>query len=451
MKKRVGLVGILFLLSLMVVPVGPSMAVSLAYDSCFDIQNLSDTEVANLVIMYFQQGDTTPVASPGAVLDAGGKQNFCPLLAVSGGFNGSVVIESNQPIAAIVNVTGDGWKRYNASYIGFAEGATESNLPLLHFNNFGWYSWYNVQNVGGGDAHVDVTYSDGLTLPTTTIKPNLSKTFDQKMEAHTLSVFAAKVTSDEPIVVTVMQVGPAGYPMLLGYNGFTQQPTMPVIPTIMGNNFGFTSSINIQNTGGGSTTVTVTYTPSTDGTACTQTKTIAAGAVEIFAKNAWDSGDVSGDNTCVNGEMFVGSAAVTANSGAEELAAVVNIHQFTTKKGSAYSAFDPANGTSKVVMPLIMDGNYGYWTGFNIMNVGSAQTTVSCTFTGSTYTTGPDILQPGEAVTHNQNGTPLAPLYKGSAICTATGGDALIAAVVNELRSGGVEDTLLTYEAINAP
>ncbi|MGB9880949.1 MAG: hypothetical protein ACPLRM_09325, partial [Anaerolineae bacterium] len=192
-------------------------AQTLTYDSCFQIQNLSNNQ-ASVIISYYQQGNSTPVASPSDTIPANGSKTYCPLSAVSTGFNGSIVISSDQPVVAIVNVTGGAWSAFDASYAGFTSGATTVNIPLLMKNNYGYNTWFNVQNVGSQPATVNVTYSDGTTAGPVTLQPYLATTFNQATESHTQAVFAATVTATQPIVVTVMEVGPT---MLFGYNGFT--------------------------------------------------------------------------------------------------------------------------------------------------------------------------------------------------------------------------------------
>lgn len=435
-------------LVVLALPAGAVQAQTLTYDSCIQVQNLSGTN-ADIVVYYYAQGNATPVASPSDVVAANDSNTYCPLSAVADGFNGSVVIESTEPVAAIANVTGGAWNAYNASYAGFDSGATTVNIPLLFANNFGFNTFFNVQNVGTGAADVDITYSDGTSSLNNAIEPNLAKTFDQSLETHSQAVFAASVTSSEPVVVTVMEVGPDNQPMLFGYNGFTSGHANPVMPLVQANNFGYTTGIQVQNTGAGSTEVTVSYTPSTEGTACTQTKTIAAGASETFALTAWDSADTDADNNCANGQSFVGSARVTANSAGNELVAIVNQQNFATFMGASYSSFNPDNATASVVMPLIDQGNYGYFTGFNVMNVGQQATSVTCTFSGSSFTASQADLQPGAAMTAVQYGTALGDGYVGSAVCSATGGDQQIIGVVNHTRLNTNEDTFLVYEGFN--
>lgn len=443
MKK----LGILAVIAIVMIAVPAAVAQPASYDSCFQVQNLSGTD-AGIVVMYYEQGTAAPVAAPTDTVPANGSVTYCPLDAVTTGFNGSVVIESDQPVAAITNVTGGAWGAYSASYAGFNAGADTVNIPLLFADNWGYNTWFNVQNVGDADATVTVNYSDGSSAPAT-IGPNLSVTFDQAAETHTQSVFAATVSSNQPVVVTVMEVGPSTSPMLFGYNGFITSHANPVMPLIQANNWGYTSGVQVQNTGLAASTVTVSFTPSLAGTACEQEIAIAAGASETFALTAWDAADANADNNCVNGEQFVGSAKVTGNTGGVGLVAIVNQHDFAGNMGASYGSFNPDLASAKVVMPLIMQDNWGFFTGFNVMNVGTLETDVSCAFSGSSYTAS-GTIGPGEALTDVQFDTSLGAGYVGSAVCTATGGDAKIVGVVNETLLGTGQDTFLVYEAFNA-
>ncbi len=449
--KVLNLLAILIILAAFTfAPSRGAYAQSLTYESCFQVQNLEGA-VANITISYYAQGNSTPVAEPNDTLGANISKTYCPLSAVPDGFNGSVVVSSDRKIAAIANVTGgNNWSGYDASYSGFTGGANTVNLPLLMKANYGFNTWFNVQNAGGsGTANITITYNDG-TSRTDQIGVNQAKTFDQSTENHTKTIFAAKITSDQPIVVTVMEVGPSNNAMLFGYNGFTASSLTPIFPVVMANNYGFTSSINFQNTGTQATNVTVTYYPSAGGgVQCTETQNIGAGANFTFALHIWDSNDPTpGSNTCPNGQLFLGSAKVTANSTSQGLVAIINQHNFGTKKGAAYGSFDPNVGSAKVVMPAIMDRNYGYFTGFNIVNAGTNNATVSCTFQNSSYTVPATVLAPGAAL-NNVQLNKIANGYLGAATCTATGTNPKIIGVVNELLNVGSNDTFLVYEAFN--
>ncbi len=138
----------------------------------------------------------------------------------------------------------------------------------------------------------------------------------------------------------------------------------------------------------------------------------------------------------MRGQRFIGSAQVTSNSANQPLVVIVN-QLLPNRNGESYSGFDPSLATNKVVMPLIMDRNSGYFTGFNVMNVGTTSTTVTCTFTGTSYTvTG--TLNQGQALTDLQSGK-IANGYVGSGTCTASGSGKIVA-VVNELGPSSTSD-----------
>jgi hypothetical protein len=166
--------------------------------------------------------------------------------------------------------------------------------------------------------------------------------------------------------------------------------------------------------------------------------------MRVFALAAFANGL---NSTCTPLARFVGSAKVTTNSNSQPLTVIVNQY-VPGKNGSAYSGTNPATATAKVIFPLIMDRNSSFYTGFNLQNVGTLATNVTCTFTNSGYTIGPENLPAGQALNRLQYGA-IANGYVGSATCTASGGDAKIIGVVNEDRLGYTTDLLMTYEGVN--
>ncbi|MFQ5580522.1 MAG: hypothetical protein ACE5H9_04170 [Anaerolineae bacterium] len=426
---------------------GPS-----SYTSGFQLQNLSSSQDATVVITYYNQDGTVASTVNDTVTKSSSKTYF-PLSAVSDGFNGSVVISSNQPVAAIANILGDGGSFGGASYDSASAGATSVSVPLVIRNAFGINTWFNVQNAGSGDASVTVTYagSSNITDPCTqtdTIKPGAAKTFIQNQVSCLSDGFigAATITSNEPVVAAIVQYDNDS---LLAQNGFTGGSTNPVFPLVVNNIFNTWTGIQIQNTGGSSTDVTVTYTPLSGqpGATCTEQQTIPSGESKTFGINY-----LTNTSACQGANGYVGSAAVTGNSANQALVGLVNQVDLNGANASAYNGFDPASGTATVNIPLIINdfdlgGGNKLFTGFNVVNVGSQQTSVNCTFASSTYTAS-GTLNPGEALNDVQTGnSTLGAGYVGAATCTATGGDASIVGVVNQL--GGSGDAILTYEAFN--
>ncbi len=406
-----------------------------SYTSGFQVQNLSSAQATVSITYYNPNGTIATTATD--TISANGSKTYFPIHATSG-FNGSVVISSDQQIASVVNVlTGSGAKA-GASYVAASQGGTSLSLPLLMKNNSGYNTWFHLQNTGTTDANVTVNYSDG-TSQTAVIKPGAAKLFDQSTESHSAAVFSANITSSQPVAAAVIEENPV---VMFAYTGFRGGSTNPVMPLINANNSGYITGVQVQNIGGTSTTVTISYTPSVEGTACTETQTIPAGQSRTFALAAFENG---ANSNCVARARFIGSAQVTTNSANQPLVAIVNQLK-PGVNGEAYGSFDPNNATNKVVLPLIMDRNSGWFTGFNVMNVGSSATTVTCTFTGTSYSV-TATLNPGQALTDIQVNK-ISSGYVGSGTCTASNLTDKIVAVVNELNTG-TGDNLLVYEGIN--
>lgn len=419
------------------------------YTSGFQVQNLSNTE-ASVTLNYYNASDGLSATQAVTTIPALGSSNFFPIHAPDG-FSGSVVISSSQPLASITNLIAEDTvlgRTAVASYIGFSNGGTSVFLPLLQSNNNSWYTWFTVQNTGGADADVTVTYSDGTTATFNDIKPGASHSFDQFSETHTLNVLSASVTSDQPIVVTVLEES-VNNKTVMAYNGLGSAEPNTLIPLVNINNGLYKTGIQLQNVGSSTSTITLTYYPSVAGTECTESHTIEAGksatyAYLVFSGTPMESGASS---TCIANERFVGSAQVTSNTGNVNINAIVNQVANSIGYGSAYSSFVPGNLTSKVVFPLIMDRNNGWYTGINIMNAGNQSVTVNCVFTNTSYTVS-GTIDPGESITAVQNNN-VQSGYVGSGTCTATGsGTNLISGVVNEVGTYGI-DRLMTYEGLN--
>jgi len=328
--------------------------------------------------------------------------------------------------------------------------------------NYGYNTFLSVQNTGSAATNVTVTYSDGTTNSITNLKPGAAIKLDQSLETHSAAVFSAHLTSSgsTPIVAVVIEVGPT---TLFAYGGFGGGSANLIMPLVNENNYGYFTGIQIQNLGAAATDVTVSYTAGggMPGTACQETRTVAAGKSVTFAQNVFtpstDPTTLISEN-CNAGETFVGSGMVTANTGGAPLVAVVNQLFSAGNKGAAYDAFAPSQGQQKVVFPLIMDRNYGYFTSWSIANVGSTpitSTDLVCTVTGKdkvgttvTKTFSPSAnLAPGANWTLNHVNQ-LGDGFVGGATCLGPTGAQLVG-TVNQLLASGSIDSFLVYEGIS--
>ena len=425
---------------------GNANAIFYSYTTGIAVQNLANAAAVVTLTYYNAQGTggTGGTEATSATVDMASlaSASFFPIHAAAG-FKGSVVISSSQPVASIANLVGSSGTTHigDASYVGSGVGGSPMYLPLLHQNNYGFFSWFSVQNTGGSDATVNVSYSDGTTAGPIVVKPGASYTFDQSSETHSLKFFAGTVTSTQPVVVVVNQENTIGK-TIQAYTGFDKGESNTLMPLINANNYGYITGVQLQNGGTQASDVTVTYTPtvlngSPVGHQCTETHRVAQNASVTYTLAAFAGTfktSATDTTTCIK-ERFVGSAQVTGNSTDQPVIAVVN--QATPTSAGAYGSFLPSRATAKVVLPLIADRNYGWYTGFNLMNVGTVPVDVSCTFTGGVAYAVNKTLQPGEAITEGQNNK-IKDKYAGSGSCTAVvnGGGAgtpKITAVVNQV------------------
>ena len=409
------------------------------YTSTIQTYNMS-AATANIILAFYREDGSLEKTLTDIIESDRSKIYFT--LPVNEGFSGSVVISSDQPVAALSSMMNSGLTA-GGTYIGRNQGSAAVYLPLLMANQDGGFnSWFTVQNASAASTDVTVNYSDGVTA-TVTLAAHASHNFYQSQEAHTSKVFAAEISSDEPIVAVVFQENAGS---LAAYSGFAGGATRPVMPVINANNNGFNTDIQIQNAGDTETSVTVSYLPSAAGSACAETQTIAAQQSVSFARGAFQNGS---NSTCVAGARFIGSAHVSANSAEQPLAAVVNqsVGAAPVTHFAAYGSFDPDDATQIVRLPSIMDRNSGFFTSVSVMNVGSSETTVACAFTDTTYTISA-TLQPNQTLTDLQ-ANKIQDGYVGGGSCTAAATDAKIIGVVNQLKANASGDQLLVYEGIN--
>ena len=430
------------LLMALAVVAGASAQGPSSYTSGFQVQNLDDTNAAAINITYYNKNGTVNATTDDSVPAGDSNTYFGANVDASDGFDGSVVISSDQPVAAIVNLLGDGGTFGGASYDSFSAGSANANIPLVLNDFFGISTFFNVQNTGSSPVDVDVEYigTGGCSETTVTIQPGAAATFDQTASCLGADfIGAASVTSNGTVAVAVVQYDSQS---LLAFNAFTSDGSgTAVAPLVSHNYFSSRTAIQVQNTSDSATDVTINYSPSAGfpGSACSETKNVAAGGSENFGDNTFFLG--VGDPCNAAAEGWVGAAEIVADSGT--VVAIVNSVTSGTANAAAYAAFDPTTATTSVSFPLIMDRNFGIFTGFSVANVSAGPIDVNCTFSGTTYTAEATGLASGASLTDVQFNN-IADGYVGSATCT---GDAGIVGVVSQL--GGSGDALLYYEGFN--
>lgn len=377
MFKKYNLVIVLLLFNMAFITMPVSAAIPVNYESSIQVRNLTSTAGIISLNFYGLDGGLIAVVDDSIGPDET-KSYYQSTMPIDAGFNGSVVIASSVPLAAESNLVGlDASNKpiSYAAYSGFSSGANSAYLPRLFKNNWGYNTFYYVQNIGSAVTNVQIEYSDGTINSITGLQPNQSHIIRQSDEAHTPKVFSAILTSDaSPIAVTVVEEGKT----LASYNGVSSGSTNPVMPMVNQNNYGTFTGIQIQNVGDIDSIITVSYLPGPGwpGTPCHETRTIPAGGLSTFSQYVFyetksEADDPNFDTDCIMGETFVGSGKVTINSTNTPLVAIVGQLMIAANKAGTYVGFDPANGQQRIIYPLIMDRNYGHFSSWSIMNVGS--------------------------------------------------------------------------------
>lgn len=447
---------------------------AVTYTSGFQVQNLEGTDAVVQLEFYNQDGTLAVNPPPTYTIPANSSKTFFPINDLTSGFNGSLVILSDKEVRAVSNLLGSGPGNYLAATNGFQAGSTTVSLPLIMCNNAGFNTFFNVQNAGDAAATVNIAYVPGSNgtagkTESATIQQGAAKTFDQTEGSSTMNcsqlkdasgkfVGGATITSNQPIVATVMELNTGSFAALLGYGGFTSGSPTVALPLVMANNFNFYTGIQVQNAGSAATDVTITYTANTVGanTPAPDTFTLAPGASKTILQAGTSAQSGSVNNWSTFGR-YIGGATIT-NSGGQNLVAIVNQVRNSPALGSSYEGFNPASATSKVSAPLIMSNNGGYYTGVQVQNVSAAAVNVTVTYGpngAGSFAPAPETftLQPGASKTIIQNGgTPSngsvqnwTQKYVGSASITANGS---IVAIVNQL-GAAAGDQFATSDAFN--
>ena len=446
--------------------------------SGFQVQNLSESTNANIKITYYK-ADGTVDANQDAIVPAGGSLTFfngqggtVPMSATAG-FKGSVVISSDQPIAAITNLIGTG---LGEAYGGFSSGTQTTSVPLITRNNFGVSTALTVQNTGSAATTVTVTYTPGVAgnagaTDTASIPAGASVTFLQSSKTELGARFVGSATvaaaAGGSIVAIVNQENGS---QLLTYNGFTNGASSVGVPLLVANNYGALTGLQIQNSGSTDASVTVTYAPNTVTTAGTASSvcatppavpafTLAAGASKTLIQALGNAAE--GFDNFFASCRYVGGATINATGGT--VVAIVN--QVAGTSASAYEGFNTASATASTKAPLVMANNFGLFTGIQVQNVG---TTAEVTVTyGPNTVSGADacptptakkatiaagasftFIQLGGAESDGFDSQFATCRYVGSATVTAATGGKVVA-IVNEASTNPAGDGLYTYDAFN--
>jgi hypothetical protein len=221
-------------------------------------------------------------------------------------------------------------------YNGFTGGSTTVQLPLIMANNSGFYTGYQIQNVGASSTTATIDYGTNLVgaynpaNDSCVLAAGESCTLIQNGGAWTGNSYvgSATVTASQNLVVIVNQVslggGGAG-PFGTAYEGFNPAVASDDISAslVMANNSGYYTGIQVMNVGGASCSVTIDYGPNTGGAfnPVNESFSVAAGQSWTVIQNGSSPGNGGSNNWGTN--KYIGSAEITG-TGSCSLVAIVN-------------------------------------------------------------------------------------------------------------------------------
>lgn len=423
-------------------PIGLSRTGATGKISDIRLMNLGSGDASVVLTFYNTDGSVAATITPpllSANKPASWNQLFYPASLPSGWY-GSVVVSSNQPLAAIVNeYTSPNLE--SASYTGSESGGTAVYLPAILKNAWSWTTTFAVQNVGSGTTTITVEFRDmsGTLVDTDTydVPSNASVYCNQGADDELGSFFAgsAKITSAQPVVAVVNE--DSTYYDTMSYNGFTSGSTSLYLPSILKWYFSWSTDIRMMNVGSSSTDATLQFYDLDGNLAYATTATLAP-------DQPWAANQHL-DTTLPS--SWAGSVRITTTG--QPVVAIVNeVAQdpsYGSGKSMAYSGV-PA-GDTLYSLPSILKNAYGWFTDIRMMNTTGSEVSVTRRYYDTAGTEIWSDTQPIPAYgvrAYNQllEGA-LGSFFEGSVKLTATGD---IAPIVNEV--GLTDDVSMVYNGI---
>jgi hypothetical protein len=362
------------------------------------VQNLSDS-TANIQISMVKSDGTLPIPAVTDTIPArGAKSYYLPshasFASLPDGFSGAALIDSDQPVAAAVNISNTGGTSSSdpyrlTTYTGFSPTDTAQTVYLPEVTRYGGYnSTVHVQNAGSADTTATITYlsTSGSTVSSPgcttsqTVKANASVQFRQSDCTGLGSTFngAAVVTATNStdklaaIAVKTNSFSTASDSQFLVYSGSISGGTKLYVPKVVNGYAGFDGGISIQNVSASTATVTVDFTFGSS--TKRKTLTIAPQAsASLFAPTA-----VMDDGTM----LATGPGSAVINSTAN-VVAVVNERNDSVGFADTYRAPVDGTQTAYLSMAQVSAKYYGFTSGLAIQNAGTTAMTCQIVLTPS--------------------------------------------------------------------
>jgi subtilisin family serine protease len=383
----------------------------------------------------------TVVTSVGASLNPFGATTL-PLRLLTEvpiGFQGAAVVEGASGLSAVVHQDRAGASRH--SYVGVGSGGPRLFAPLVEKGGRRGSTILHLQNLGEARETATVSYytpagallgQDTVALPPRTALPvRLAET--PSLADGFVGAALVESAGGGALGGVVAQLGSAGE--ATSYTLPSEGGTTLAAPLVFKNARGWSTGIQVLNTGLAPAQVTVSYSRPAAGPAAAQTTAQASGQAPLQ-----DTATIPPRGTATfyqpaNAalpEDYAGSATITTNAG--PLVAVVNQARTAGSLLMSYTAA-PA-GAPIVDVPLLTKDHGGWSAGLRVQNVAAEPAEIAITYydqAGRAVHAAQDNLPAGGGATYALASVAALPWgYLGAATVTSNGRP--IAAVVNLLK-----------------
>jgi hypothetical protein len=412
------------------------------------VQNLSAANATVTITYYDQDGRTVPQWVETASVGPNASTTFYTPgnTNLPAGFIGSAVIQANQPIGAIVNqqTQPDASPFYVGTFDAPRAPATSVFVPYAVKQVGSRSSTISVQNAGTAPANVEARFftPEGLAGRFQVFIPALASrriALADRAELPANMDAAAVLLSDQPIVA-VGDVYDSSTGIFQLSTGGTGGAPSALAPLLFKSRGGWESEIRVQNTTSGAVTVRVAVQPTGGGAQ------ITTAAVTVAANSPYTFRPSDVPDLATN---LVASAQVQASG---NVVAVVSQYNTGNNTGMAYNAFNPADATPRISIPLVFKDRNGFNTGVQVQNVENTDAQARITYTLSTGATAVEfaVVPAGGSYTFYQPDAQELPAGSvGSAVIENIGGSQRLVAIVNQVNYARGGDASSTYEGLN--
>jgi len=401
------------------------------WDTGMQIVNMSTTDATVTVTFYDVTGAAFTPADLGSgltnpfTLGGGNSQTILvsgiPSLA-DGAY--SVVVSADQPIVAIANLIGNNDPIFfNGSYSGMEDvGQMAMYMPSVNKDFYGWDSHLSLQNLTNAAMDVTVNFYAGSPVSiydeTMSVEPYSSWHVDVGALAGVPSDFNGSVVATAAGAIAAVDNQTAdAYGFTQDYNGFPAGAMTLYCPALYAAFYTWDSSLNVQNIGTNTTTVTIEY---SDGVVVTQD--LGPNAAYL----AYQPLEGHTETTF--------SAEITAD---QPLVAIVNAAN-PASQAQTYGCFSA--GADSWYAPIVEKDFYGWFSGSQVQNITASDIDVTVEYEGGCTRT--ETVPAGGTYIFSNYDEPDACIpvgYGGSASFTGTGDFVLI---VNQTYAAGQTGTM---------